>query len=187
MPKKITHPKSYDCQFQAEFLVDALSSVFAGTRTPSNAELVDGNLDFSGDYWQARQFFDGRDWASIELRNFLHNYPGGASSSVNFLSQAGFLHYLPLFMVCVLKNFEESGLLVESLLNRLTLPIDNSGYIHSHDDFHSLSFQQCHIIARFLEYLDRCQSDNFLPSEGSGGTQITAPQAALRSLWSRYL
>lgn len=179
----MSRSNSQKCRLLALGLVADLAKAFAQTRAPSGIEAVDGDLDEAGDYWNVRSFFAGRHWTQIEPLDLLRRYPGGASSSVVFLGQTGFIHYLPLFMKCALRH-KENDPLVHSLVSRLTPPA-NYGMLHWHDDFGSLSADQRDVVARFLDFLVKCRGEYFVPQDEGG--ELLPPSQALQGFWAQFI
>lgn len=67
-------------------------------------------------------FFKGKNWEEVDLDCLSEE-----NSSLAFLSEDGFIYYLPTFMKLILYNLELADVQTEQFINRLTLP-DSSEY-----------------------------------------------------------
>lgn len=181
---KMKKSNKLNCQRLTEKLIDNLHNAFHGTKPPSALNAAGGNVAASGDYSQAAHFFSGKYWGDIDYLEFLETYPSGGASAVNFLSQVGFFHYLPLFMICVLRDFKKSDLLVDTLVSRLTPPEEGVWSLHFRDEFDILKNDQSKVVAHFLKILSTCHAQYFIEPDDEG---LVAPDLALKRYWLKFI
>lgn len=172
-----------DCATERIEILKQIGHAFLGNDIPATPEISAGDSTQGQEYAYSQAFFAGRRWQDIEYVDILEKYPSGASAAVTFLSDRGFVYYLPLFMSCVLAKFYESGALLESLLPELAETRSPNGEEQFVARVSLLNMNQQQCVARFLNFLATCHSYD-LPEDIYGKI---APNVLLSGFWSVLL
>ncbi len=162
-------------------LLKQIESAFANVEAPEFIKISAGSAAQGQEYAYSQAFFGSRRWQDIGHTDVLEKYPSGASAAVTFLSDVGFTYYLPLFMSCSVASFDESGVLLESLLAELAPPETPGQYEQFLIRFSLLDASQKQCVVRFLKFLVTCHS-NDLPENIYGRI---SPKAILSSFWAK--
>lgn len=171
------------CDTEREKILVRIEKLFNKKGSPPREIIPAGPPDHSFEYAYSADFFAGRMWTDISDTELLNTYPTGASAAVTFLSDPGFFYYLPLFMSCVLRNFTESGTLVQSLLFDLMRPSNLNGQEQFDARFGELEIAKKTCVAHFLKFLAECHADSYPPDI----YEATSPEVSLSRYWAQFL
>jgi len=171
-----------DNRLSAGDILEAIQVAFSSEQPPLRQHIPAGPAEQSIEYKYALEFYDSRRWQDISLEELVC-YKSGISAAVTFLSDVAFIYYLPLFMRCVVIDYEGSDLLVDSLLSELTLTEEESAGGTGTARFMSLKGVQKTAVAKFLKYLKQSHSESFPPEIG---LEVT-PDIALKRYWGAFI
>jgi hypothetical protein len=167
------------CEMRREQLLRMLSRVFANSGSPPIGDEVSlGSVRLGHEYQYSQDFFSGKEWELIEDGALLRKYPSGASAAVTFLSDKAFCYFLPAFIRCVLRSFNDSEeyQLLSSILFDLTPGISDAEQHAFLSRIEHLSLAQRAIVAEFIQYLMCCHQDSM----------VSHRVADLKSFWLKY-
>lgn len=111
--------------------------------------------DGVSEYWQVRQFLEGRDWDQITAKDLRDNYEGDEQAILAFLSADGFRYYLPAFLSIALDVLEERPAFVGSVLFYLTPSNDPEQTKEDIDRYAGFRADQRDAIRAWLEYINQ--------------------------------
>ena len=160
---------------QVELVRRQIEEAFADVRYPGDANLV---YDTSGHHLECNQIaelFRGKHWRELTLEFLVPN-----RDSLCFFSPAAYRFYLPAYLLATLADPVEADLMLDSVVNRLTGPLDipspeRDAFLEQVEGF---TEKQTRAIVLFLEFLrDECH-DLFTFDE---------PTRALHSYWLHCL
>lgn len=152
------------CASERVALLNEMIHIFKERKAPSPVEVSEGDASLSFEYAYCQQFFAGRRWFEIGYDELRYSYPSGASAMVTFLSDVGFIYYLPAFMSCVLDDFHASETLLESLLFKFSPGSSINSEAQFFLKYSNLLVNERKCLLRFLSFLSCCHADD-LPVE----------------------
>jgi hypothetical protein len=171
------------CDSEREKLLVQIKHSFDSKGNPLRENIPAGPVDQSFEYAYSAEFFAGRLWTEIGDDELLNSYPTGVSAAVTFLSDQSFFYYLPLFMSCVLRKFDESDALAQSLLFDLMRPSTLQGQNQFDARFLDLELSKKKCVARFLKFLVECHAGKY-PSDIY---EASSPDISLPRYWIQFL
>lgn len=123
-----------------------LPKVLAGERTP-----------YYDEYSYVEDFFLDRKWNAFSMKDLWEVYEGDPSAIPSFMSDEALIYYLPGFLLITITDYEEADLLVDSVVNALTVN-GNCRLNRLNQGFNS---QQANAVSSFLAYMSEEHSRDF--------------------------
>lgn len=123
-----------------------LPKVLAGERT-----------QYYDEYSYVEDFFLDRQWNAFSMKNLWEVYEGDPSAIPSFMSDEALIYYLPGFLLIIITDYEEVDLLVNSVINTLTV----NGNCRLNTINPGFNKRQANAIASFLTYISEEYAGDF--------------------------
>jgi len=124
-------------------------------------------------------FFNGKRWNDVTLKQLTQHYEGDPSACLLFMSPEAFRYYLPLFLRICLIDYESADVIYDTTLWRL-VPSKNNLSRKEFDELYSgYDLEKKSLIARILQHLAQAHIDDY-------GEKNDA-QISLDEYWNEYL
>jgi hypothetical protein len=134
------------------------------------------STDGVSEYWQVRQFLEGKDWDEITAEDLRNEYEGDEQAILAFLSAEGFRYYLPTFLSIALDVLEQRPAFVGSILFYLTPSNDPEEAERDIDRYAGFNADQREAIRAWLGYINE--------KKAAVTSYSLRPEVALARYWS---
>ncbi|WP_252092407.1 DUF6714 family protein [Pseudomonas sp. MWU13-3659] len=104
---------------------------------------------------QIRDYFAGKRWWELSLKDFRENYVGDESACLSFMAPAGIKYYLPAYLLMATESYYEGDILTQMLSWSM------QGYVKydSHYELSSLSLPQKNAVASVMSFIWEAYDD----------------------------
>jgi hypothetical protein len=159
-------------RISAAQLESEINEAFSGAHYPGDDNVAydqtSGHLEGSA----VAAKFRGKSWQALNTGFLRRN-----ADSIFFFSPAGYVYFLPAFMLATIHDFKRADMIPLNTVVSLSPSLSQAQSETFSARIRGLTLEQRKVVARFLAYLDRLYADYFPGGE---------PRIALEESWSQY-
>ncbi len=148
-------------------LIEQITAAFKDQPYTGDDNIVAGNF---GEYLEVLRDFKGKRWHELSDDAIAYN-----RSSLHFLTDEGYRHYLPAYMLFCVKNLQTADMALDATIATLTLSHYRKTEINFKERMSGFTSEQGQAVKAFLEHVHKHMPDLMYP-----------PSKALQAYWSQF-